>query len=218
MRRVRPCRCGHRCSPRAEGAARALRMLITRCTSSRASRGSWTYRRGTSRGNPPRVSSPVPMSFTRSVRLVSSSSSSFSIPRAMQASRCASRSRGPFASSLARSATGLSATRSLTCSCGRLVPTGCALSWPWSPDRSWVRAGGYTRGSRIVLQAGGHRLEASAPAPFRGPLDVVVRIFAEQWVTFPRYVVTGGFFRAFRAAEGSSATGARVAPAHEART
>jgi hypothetical protein len=60
----------------------------------------------------------------------------------------------------------------------------------------------------MVLQGRGHRLEASAPAPFRGPLDVVVRIFAEQWITFPRYVVTGAFFRAFRAADGPVDVGA----------
>ncbi len=52
----------------------------------------------------------------------------------------------------------------------------------------------------MALQGRSHRLEASAPAPFRGPLDVVARIFAEQWITFPRYVFSGEFFRAFRAA------------------
>jgi len=50
----------------------------------------------------------------------------------------------------------------------------------------------------VILQARGHRREAQAPAPFRGPLDVVVRLFVEQWVTFPRYVLSGGFARAWR--------------------
>jgi hypothetical protein len=36
------------------------------------------------------------------------------------------------------------------------------------------------------------------PVPFRGPLDVLVRIFAEQFVTFPRFVLTGGLARAWR--------------------
>jgi hypothetical protein len=52
----------------------------------------------------------------------------------------------------------------------------------------------------MVLQGRGHALEASPPAPFRGPLDVVARIFAEQLVTFPRFVLGGGFARAWRAA------------------
>jgi hypothetical protein len=50
----------------------------------------------------------------------------------------------------------------------------------------------------MAAQGRGHRMEAEAPAPFRGPLDVIARIFAEQWITFPRFVLTGGFRRAFR--------------------
>lgn len=30
------------------------------------------------------------------------------------------------------------------------------------------------------------------------PLDVVVRIFTEQWVKFPRFVASGGFARAWK--------------------
>jgi hypothetical protein len=52
----------------------------------------------------------------------------------------------------------------------------------------------------VALQGRGHRLETVAPIPFRGPLDVVSRIFVEQWVTFPRFVLAGGFTRAWRAA------------------
>jgi Protein of unknown function (DUF962) len=50
----------------------------------------------------------------------------------------------------------------------------------------------------MLAQKRGHALEASAPATFRGPMDVVVRIFVEQWVTFPRYVLSGSFARAWR--------------------
>ena len=53
----------------------------------------------------------------------------------------------------------------------------------------------------VALQGRGHRLEAVAPIPFRGPLDVVARLFVEQWVTFPRFVLGGGFARNWRAAE-----------------
>jgi hypothetical protein len=50
------------------------------------------------------------------------------------------------------------------------------------------------------LQGRGHGLEAARPAPFRGPVDAVLRIFAEQWITFPRFVLSGGFSRAWRGA------------------
>ncbi|HEX8793793.1 MAG TPA: Mpo1-like protein [Polyangiaceae bacterium] len=49
----------------------------------------------------------------------------------------------------------------------------------------------------IGAQGRGHAREEHRPAPFRGPLDVLVRIFKEQWVTFPRFVASGGFSRAW---------------------
>lgn len=49
-------------------------------------------------------------------------------------------------------------------------------------------------------QAVGHAREANAPEPFRSPLDVVARVFVEQFVTFPRFVLSGGFARARGAA------------------
>jgi len=52
----------------------------------------------------------------------------------------------------------------------------------------------------VALQGGGHKLEGAAPAPFRDRLDIVLRIVAEQWITFPRYVLSGAFFRAIRQA------------------
>ncbi len=51
----------------------------------------------------------------------------------------------------------------------------------------------------IVLQGRTHKREKTPPVPFRGPLDVLARLFAEQWVTFPRYVLSGDFARAWRA-------------------
>lgn len=50
----------------------------------------------------------------------------------------------------------------------------------------------------VVLQGRGHKLERVPPIPFTGPLDVVTRIFAEQWMTFPRYVISGRFAQAWR--------------------
>jgi hypothetical protein len=45
-----------------------------------------------------------------------------------------------------------------------------------------------------------HRFEPEPPAPFRSRLDFAARLFSEQWVTFPRFVLSGGFARAWRAA------------------
>jgi hypothetical protein len=52
----------------------------------------------------------------------------------------------------------------------------------------------------VLLQGRGHAREAVRPVPFLGPTDVVARLFVEQWVTFPRFVLSGGFARAWRGA------------------
>jgi hypothetical protein len=58
-------------------------------------------------------------------------------------------------------------------------------------------AGVFAMAAAVVVQGRGHAREPRRPAPFRGPIDVIVRIFCEQWITFPRFVVTGGFSRAW---------------------
>ena len=50
----------------------------------------------------------------------------------------------------------------------------------------------------IVAQGRGHRLEREAPQPFRSPVDALVRLVVEQFVTFPRFVLRGGFAHAWR--------------------
>jgi len=70
---------------------------------------------------------------------------------------------------------------------------------PWTP---WVAAGAISGGLfamtfAIALQGRGHKKEANPPEPFRGPRDVIARLFLEQWVSFPRYVLSGAFRRAF---------------------
>ena len=67
------------------------------------------------------------------------------------------------------------------------------IGWP-------ALAGLFGMALAMALQGRGHALEATPPEPFEGPVDVVRRIFAEQWLTFPRYVLSGGFSRAWRAA------------------
>jgi hypothetical protein len=52
----------------------------------------------------------------------------------------------------------------------------------------------------VALQGRGHRLEAVPPEPFSGPINFVSRLFFEQWVTFPRFVLSGGWLEALRKA------------------
>lgn len=52
----------------------------------------------------------------------------------------------------------------------------------------------------LAAQGRGHRREPHAPAPFRSRGDMIARLVAEQFVTFPRFVLSGGFARAWRAA------------------
>jgi hypothetical protein len=58
----------------------------------------------------------------------------------------------------------------------------------------------------VAAQGRGHARETTRPVAFRGPADVLVRIFVEQWVTFPRFVLSGGFAAAWRAARVSPAS------------
>jgi hypothetical protein len=50
----------------------------------------------------------------------------------------------------------------------------------------------------VALQGRGHRLEPVPPQPFSGQLDFVLRLFLEQWITFPRFVLSGGWSAALR--------------------
>lgn len=50
----------------------------------------------------------------------------------------------------------------------------------------------------VALQGRGHRQEEVPPEPFTSAANAVSRIFLEQWVTFPRFVLSGGWLRALR--------------------
>ena len=52
----------------------------------------------------------------------------------------------------------------------------------------------------VALQGRGHRKEPVPPEPFASAFNALARIFCEQWLTFPRFVATGGWSRAFHAA------------------
>lgn len=65
----------------------------------------------------------------------------------------------------------------------------------------WAALGGLALSAlALAAQGKGHAGERVAPAPFRGPGDFVARVLAEQWVTFPRYVLSGRWREAWRAA------------------
>ncbi len=59
-------------------------------------------------------------------------------------------------------------------------------------------AGGAAMLLTVAAQGRGHAGEAARPVRFRGPGDFVARFFVEQWVTFPRFVLSGGFAEAWR--------------------
>ena len=52
----------------------------------------------------------------------------------------------------------------------------------------------------VALQGRGHRQEATPPEPFTSPFNAISRILLEQWVTFPRFVLSGGWSHAMRTA------------------
>jgi phage terminase small subunit len=52
----------------------------------------------------------------------------------------------------------------------------------------------------LVAQGRGHRGEPAAPVPFTGPGDFVSRFLVEQLITFPRFVASGGWRRAWSSA------------------
>ena len=52
----------------------------------------------------------------------------------------------------------------------------------------------------MALQGRGHKGEPVPPEPFSGAGNAFARILLEQWITFPRFVLTGGWLRAWRTA------------------
>ena len=53
---------------------------------------------------------------------------------------------------------------------------------------------------RTSEQGRGHRRETEAPTPFDGAVDFVSRFAVEQWVTFPRFVLSGAWAKNLRRA------------------
>jgi len=67
-------------------------------------------------------------------------------------------------------------------------------------ERRWLLGLGAAAltGLSLAIQGRGHGKEPVAAEPFMGPRNAMARIFLEQWVTFPRFVLSGGWVRAFR--------------------
>jgi hypothetical protein len=62
----------------------------------------------------------------------------------------------------------------------------------------WLGAGAGAMLIALVAQGRGHRGESSAPVPFTGPGDFITRFLSEQLISFPRFVLSGGWLRAWR--------------------
>jgi len=50
----------------------------------------------------------------------------------------------------------------------------------------------------VVMQGRGHKMEPIPPEPFSGPANAVARLVLEQWINFPRFVLSGAWLRALR--------------------
>ena len=55
----------------------------------------------------------------------------------------------------------------------------------------------------VLAQGRGHKREPVPPEPFTSAANAVGRIFLEQWVTFPRFVLSGGWAHNWRGSGGT---------------
>jgi hypothetical protein len=53
----------------------------------------------------------------------------------------------------------------------------------------------------FLLQGLGHQTEAIKSIPFASPSNALKRILIEQWITFPKFVISGGWWKAFNASQ-----------------
>lgn len=70
------------------------------------------------------------------------------------------------------------------------------LAGSWAAAALWL----LTMAVSFGLQGFGHSKESIPSEPFTSPANAVGRIFLEQWVTFPRFVLSGGWIHALRSA------------------
>jgi hypothetical protein len=73
-----------------------------------------------------------------------------------------------------------------------LVVALLSLSWPLGAISLVVMV------ISVALQGRGHKQEQIPPDPLTGPANAISRILLEQWVTFPRFVLSGKWLLALR--------------------
>lgn len=61
-----------------------------------------------------------------------------------------------------------------------------------------IIGGAAAMGVGLALQGRGHKFESVPPEPFKGPTNAITRLLFEQWVTFPRFVLSGGWLEALQ--------------------
>ncbi len=52
----------------------------------------------------------------------------------------------------------------------------------------------------IAVQGRGHKIEETPSIPFSSPWNAISRLLLEQWINFPRFVLSGAWWRALRQA------------------
>ncbi len=57
----------------------------------------------------------------------------------------------------------------------------------------------------IAMQGRSHALETKASVAFTGPTNAIARLLLEQWITFPHFVIRGGWLSALRSSSQSIA-------------
>ena len=58
---------------------------------------------------------------------------------------------------------------------------------------AWLAAGVVAVLLAVALEGAGHRREPIPPEPFSSAGNFIARFFVEQWVTFPRFLLSGGW-------------------------
>ena len=81
---------------------------------------------------------------------------------------------------------------------GSLLLIAAAVKLDWQ----YLAAGAACIVVSMAVQGRGHRLESVPPAPFTGPWNFVGRLIFEQWITFPRFLLSGGWQRNYTAGGG----------------
>lgn len=79
-----------------------------------------------------------------------------------------------------------------------IIGTLLVLSGVFELDLGEIAVGVIGLIAALVLQRQGHRLEAEQPEPFSNRQDAVKRLLTEQFITFPRFVFSGAWWRAWR--------------------